>query len=144
MRSSQDPLGGADPLTDKLIGNAYQAVKYVSRYVKEIRYLALNMEHIYRISRSMYQNILQVTTLTALGADYAIDLPEGVTPALIINSSVIVKTTAGDIYGPSVENFSWVITGDQLVVTVPPDAPVGLVGGEIRWLLNWQSPVQIG
>lgn len=144
MRNPQDPFGGADPLTDKLVGNAFKYVKYLSDYVKEIRYVALNMEHIYRASRNLYTNILQVAELTALDADYMIDLPEGVTPSIIINSSVIVVTTDDEVYGASEANFTWVITGGQLVVTVPADAPAALIGGEIRWLLNWQSPVQIG
>ena len=144
MRGSQDPFGGADPLVDKLIGNAYEYVKYVARYVKEIRYVALNMEHIYRVSRNMYHNVLQVATLTSLGSSYEIALPAGVTPLMIINSSVIVKTTDNKIYGASPANFSWVIADGKLTVTVPGDAPAALVGGQIRWLLNWQSPVVIG
>lgn len=144
MRNSQDPFGGVDPLVDKLIGNAFQYVKYVAQYVKEIRYVALNMEHVYRVSRNMYHNYLQVKTLTALGSSYDILLPEGVTPAMVINSTVIVKTTDNKIYGASPANFSWVISGGKLTVTVPGDAPAALVGGEIRWLLNWQSPLVIG
>ena len=30
------------------------------------------------------------------------------------------------------------------VETVPLAAPVDIHGADIRWLLNWQSPVQLG
>jgi hypothetical protein len=45
-RNPHDPFGGADTFVDKMIGNAYEVVKFVARYVKEIRYVALNMEHV--------------------------------------------------------------------------------------------------
>lgn len=143
-RNSHDPFGGADTFVDKMIGNAYEVVKFVARYVKEIRYVAFNMEHIYRVSQNIYENILLTQPINALGTTFEIALPEGVTPSMVINSSVTVQTTAGTIYGPSADTFSWIIEDNKLKVTVPLGAPAGMVGANIRWLLNWQSPVQIG
>lgn len=143
-RNSHDPFGGADTFVDKMIGNAYEVVKFVARYVKEIRYVAFNMEHIYRVSQNIYENILLTQPINALGATFEIALPVGVTPSMVINSSVTVQTVAGIIYGPSADTFSWIIEDGKLKVTVPLGAPAGMVGANIRWLLNWQSPVQIG
>lgn len=143
-RNSHDPFGGADTFVDKMIGNAYEVVKFVARYVKEIRYVAFNMEHIYRVSQNIYENILLTQPINALGTTFEIALPEGVTPSMVINSSVTVQTTAGTIYGPSADTFSWIIENNKLKVTVPLGAPAGMVGADIRWLLNWQSPVQMG
>lgn len=47
MRTPFNPYGGANPLIDKMIGNAYDIVKYVAKYLKEIRYVAENMEYVY-------------------------------------------------------------------------------------------------
>lgn len=143
-RNSHDPFGGADTFVDKMIGNAYEVVKFVARYVNEIRYVAFNMEYIYRVSQNIYENILLTQPINALGATFEINLPEGITPLMVINSSVTVQTTAGTIYGPSADTFSWIIEDGKLRVTVPLGAPAGMVGADIRWLLNWQSPVQIG
>jgi hypothetical protein len=102
----------------------------------------------YRVSQHIYENTYNNTLLTqsinALGATFEIELPEEVTPLMVINSSVTVQTIAGTIYGPSADTFSWIIEDSKLKVTVPVDAPAGMVGADIRWLLNWQSPVQIG
>ncbi len=143
-RNPHDPFGGADTFVDKMIGNAYEVVKFVARHVKEIRYVAFNMEHIYRVSQNIYENILLTKPINALGATFEIDLPEGVIPLMVINSSVTVQTIAGTIYGPSADTFSWIIEDNKLKVTVSLSAPAGMVGANIRWLLNWQSPVQIG
>lgn len=143
-RNPQDALGGADSFVDKMIGNAYEVVKYVARYVKEIRYVAFNMEHVYRVSQNLYENVLLKQSINALGTTFEIPLPTGVTPLMVINSSVTVQTIDGTIYGPADNTFSWIIQDGKLKVTVPVDAPAGMVGADIRWLLNWQSPVQIG
>lgn len=143
-RPAQDPFGGTTPLVDRLIGNAFEVVKYVAQYVKEIRYVAFNMEHVYNVSRNLYEHIFLVQPIIALDSVVEIDLPVDVTPAMIINSSVNVLTAAGAIYGPSATTFTWIITGGKLVVTIPVDAPPAFVGADIRWLINWQSPIVTG
>jgi hypothetical protein len=47
MNNCMNPYGGVNPLIDKMIGNAYDIVKYVARYLKEIRYVAENMATVY-------------------------------------------------------------------------------------------------
>lgn len=143
MRNPLDALAGTNPLVDSLIGNAYEVVKYIAYYVKEIRYVAFNMEHVYAVSQNMYQNQFKVLGITALNATYYIDLPVGLEMSMILNSSVNVLTTDNKLYGPSADTFSWVIANGKLTVTVPAGAPSTFVNGEIRWLLNWQSPVTI-
>lgn len=143
MQNPLNGLAGTNPLVDSLIGNAYEVVKYVAYYVKEIRYVALNMATIYRVSQAMYENQFKVLAITALDATYEIDLPEGVTAGMVIGTSVTVLTAAGEIYGSSDTTFTWTISDGKLVVVVPAGAPGSFVGADIRWLINWQSPVQI-
>lgn len=135
---------GNNSVVDALIGNAYEVVKYVAYYVKEIRYVALNMADVHRVSQGMYENVLLIATIEALDTVVEIDLPEGVTALMLINSSVNVVTPTGDIYGDHSGSFTWFITGGKLQVTIPDDAPGAFVGSSIRWLLNWQSPIQVG
>ena len=142
MQSPFNPKAGNNSVVDALIGNAYEVVKYVAYYVKEIRYVAFNMEHVYRVSQNMYSNVLKTLDITAK-TTYTIDLPEGVTAPMIIGTSVHILTADGEIYGASEQNFSWVITGGQLSVTIPGTAPDALVGGQLSWLINWQSPVVV-
>lgn len=143
MRNPLDGKGGADSLVDTLIGNAYEVVAYVAYYVKEIRYVAFNMEHVFRVSKNMYEHQLKEIEITALDTVYEIDLPTGLTVDMILNSSVNVITTDSKVYGPSADTFTWLITGGKLTVTVPPGAPGTFVGGTLRWLINWQSPVVV-
>lgn len=144
MQNPFNPEAGTNPLVDKLIGNAYDVVKYVAHYVKEIRYVALNMADVHRVSQGMYENVLLIATIEALDTVVEIDLPEGVTALMLINSSVNVVTPTGDIYGDHSGSFTWFITGGKLQVTIPEGAPSDFIGSSIRWLLNWQSPIQVG
>lgn len=143
MQNPFNPKAGNNSVVDALIGNAYEVVKYVAYYVKEIQYVAYNMEHVYRVSQNMYQNVFKTLPITAVDTTYEIDLPEGVTAPMIIGTSVTVLTADGVIYGPSESTFTWTITGGKLTVVVPPDAPEAMVGADIRWLINWQSPVVV-
>lgn len=91
----------------------------------------------------MYENIFLVAPITALGVHIEIPLPTGISPAMIINSSVTVLTLNGEIYPAGPNKFTWVISNKKLKVSVPFTAPASFVGSNIRWLLNWQSPVQV-
>lgn len=138
-----NPRTGTNPLIDSLIGNAYEVVKYVAYYVKEIRYVAHNMEHVFRVSEKLYQNVLQVETILTLDSEITIALPEGVTTEMVIGNSVLVKATDGSIHGPG-DAFTWTLDDTELTVAISGDAPTTFVGAQIRWLLNWQSPIQVG
>ena len=143
IRPSQDPYSGIDPYVDKLIGNAYEVVKYVARYVKTIRYVAFNMEHIHRVSNALFETIVIKKAILSLGTTIEINLPVGLSAGMIINTTVTAQTIDGEVYPASPSTFSWKISNGKLVVEVSPMAPVALVNAELRWLLNWQSPVQI-
>ena len=138
-----NPKAGNDSVVDALIGSAYEVVKYVAYYVKEIRYVAFNMEHVYAVSQNMYKNAFKVQTMTNRGQDYTFTLPEGVTAGMILNIAPTVLTSAGAIYGPSPANFSWVLGDGVIIVNIPGDAPEAFVGASLRCLINWQSPVVV-
>lgn len=140
MRTEQDSCGGLVPVTDKLIGNAFDVVKYVSCFIKEIRYVAYNMEHIFNVSQDLRSNIRLKTSINALGGVFEIPLPDGVSGGAVLASNVIVTTPDNEVYGPSENTFTWVITGGNLRVTVSSEAPVAFVGSEIRWMLTWTAP----
>lgn len=143
-QNPMNPVAGTNPFIDKLIGNAYDVIKYVAYYVKEIQYVALNMADVNRVSQHMYENVLLEADVIEVDSTIEIDMPEGVTAAMVLNSSVIVVTELGDIHGPEVDKFSWVISDGTLTVTISANAPGTFVGATLRWLLNWQSPIQVG
>jgi hypothetical protein len=138
-RPAQDPYGGLSPYIDKLIGNSYETVKYVARYLKEIRYVAYNMSHIYNVSVKVVDNLLLSAEVTSLGSNHEIPLPVGITQAKIQGSTVSIVDTVGNIYGPGESLFSWIISNEKLIVSVSANAPPSFVGGKINWLINWQS-----
>lgn len=89
MRTVHDPYGGVNPLIDKMIGNAYDIVKYVARYLKEIRYLAENMSTVYQAVHG------DKITLEGTGdgsSSLSIPLPDDLDPNSIINATAV----AGD------------------------------------------------
>lgn len=144
MRTEQDCKGGNASIVDRMIGNSYDVVKYVARYLKEIRYVAFNMEHIYRISQELRSNIKLKETITALDTTYTIPLPSKVSPQKVLASHVLVTTIDGEIYPEASNTFSWVIKNGLLHVKVSDVAPQSFLGSEIRWFLTWESSASAG
>ena len=144
MQNPFSPKAGNNSAVDALIGNAYEVVKYVAYYVKEIQYVALNMVDVHRVAQGMYEHVFLTAPIVALDSTVTITLPEDLTTAMILNCSVTVLTADDEIYGVSPDNFSWVISGGAVVVTIPVGAPASFAGATARCLINWQSPVVVG
>ena len=114
MRNAMNPYGGTGPLIDKMIGNAYDIVKYVAKYLKEIRYLAENMQYVYaaangnRVVFSLEGNGTTSLTIPVplKGQDY--DSMAAV--------SVIAVGASGAIYTPGSGTFNYGLTAAYNVV----------------------------
>ena len=113
MRPVNNPYGGVNPLIDKMIGNAYDIVKYVARYLKEIRYVAENMEHVF-IAANGNRVIL---TGTASGASLNIPLPNGLVVA-DIQSITVQALDGGALFLPGSSTFSFGVFGGQVAITI--------------------------
>lgn len=102
MRQVHDPYGGVNPLIDKMIGNAYDIVKYVARYLKEIRYVAENMEHVYNAAH----NKKVVVEEQAQGNNLYIPLPSGVSMDNLENVEVIALD-GSQVFFPASNTFNY-------------------------------------
>lgn len=135
---------GNNSVVDALIGNAYEVVKYVAYYVKEIQYVALNMADVHRVSQNLYEHVLLEDDILSLGSEIEFELPNGVTAAMLLNINCIVITSAGSVYGVGADTISWLLEDGVITVSVSGDAPDSFVGAKLRCLINWQSPVTVG
>ena len=117
MRTVNNPYGGVNPLIDKMIGNAYDIVKYVARYLKEIRYVAENMENVY-IAANGNRVLLQADAVGDL--DLAITIPDTLDLATAQSVTAMAYTTDGDIYLPGADTFNFGISGDTVTISISP------------------------
>lgn len=113
MRQVHDPYGGVNPLIDKMIGNAYDIVKYVARYLKEIRYVAENMEHVYNAAH----NKKVVVEEQAYGNNLYIPLPSGVSMDNLENIEVIALD-GSQVFFPASNTFNYGVNYDEVVISI--------------------------
>lgn len=99
MRTPFQPYGGVSPIIDKMIGNAYDVVKYVARYLKEIRYVAENMETIYEVAHLAggQKDFIEVI---ANGSDiFTVSFPEGRSVSEIRELTAVAIASDGRVSG---------------------------------------------
>lgn len=113
MRTPHNPYGGVNPLIDKMIGNAYDVVKYVASHLKAIRYVAENMEtihdavHGYRFGVEGY----------ASGPTLVLNLPSDL-DTYTIQGLYVVAHEGGMVYTPGADTFNAGIDGTQLIISI--------------------------
>ena len=114
IRPTNDPYGGVNPLIDKMIGNAYDIVKYVAANLKTIRYVAENMETVFQAAQNMQQGGggLGLNTVvlenTANGSPHLM-IPSEPIIGEIYGVVVHAKQSDSDWVPASPETFSYVV-----------------------------------
>ena len=111
MRNSMNPYGGVNPLIDKMIGNAYDIVKYVAKYLREIRYVAENMEYVYTAANGNRTILTQLAD--GSGDPIIIALPDGLTVGQIesINVTALYDNV---ITMPAPDTFEFNVSGGNI------------------------------
>lgn len=138
MRTPFNPYGGVNPLIDKMIGNAYDIVKYVARYLKEIRYVAENMEHVYDAVHG-YRHHVEAwsqgyTTLT-------FQMPNSVSIESV-TSIESVAINGGSVYLPGPDTYNLGVDYGTIVISINPNAPSNLRYALFRVTFNTLLPSQ--
>lgn len=114
MRPINDPYGGVNPLIDKMIGNAYSIVKYVALNLKEICYLAENMQLIHDVAHGYRFEIegdpAGATTLT-------IPLPDGMNITSIRGVEVVAHYL-DQIYVAGADTFNYEIASGAVQISI--------------------------
>lgn len=112
MRNSMNPYGGVNPLIDKMIGNAYDIVKYVAKYLREIRYVAENMEYVYTAANGNRTILTQLAD--GSGDPITIALPDGLTVGQIESINVTALYDDGVITMPAPDTFEFNVSGGNI------------------------------
>jgi hypothetical protein len=116
MNNCMNPYGGVNPLIDKMIGNAYDIVKYVARYLKDIRYVAENMATVYAAvngTRTMLTAVadgLSSTLTVAMPVDF------DYTTLRTVNVMAIYEGSTVTFPGP--DTFEYVIANDVMTINL--------------------------
>jgi len=119
MLNSFNPYGGVNPLIDKVIGNAYEIVKYVARYLREIRYVAENMQYVFAAANGNAHR----AKATANSASLSIPLPATVDLALLQAVTVMANVGGGTYYFPGKDTFNFGISGGNVVISIGAVVP---------------------
>jgi len=53
MRTVHDPYGTPAVLVDRMLGNAYEVVRFVAKNVEFVKHVSAHMEQIYRVDASL-------------------------------------------------------------------------------------------
>lgn len=137
MRPVNHPYGGVNPLIDKMIGNAYDIVKYVAKYLREIRYVAENMEIVYDVAHG-YRTLI---VGTPEGNDtLVLGIPQDIDPHSV-NGIDVVAHVNGNVYVASTITFNYGILGDEVVISIESDMN-DLMYAEYRVTLSTLPPSQ--
>lgn len=139
IRCSTDPYGGVNPLIDKMIGNSYQTVKFVSGYCKEIRYVAEKMEDIYLVAKNMAtvkENAVVKGTSGIAGSDTILPFPDQVDITKIVSTQVMIRSVLdGALYDSSHGYFTSRVASDGLHLLLSNTAPLSVQNSEIVWFI---------
>lgn len=120
MRNAMNPYGGVNPLIDKMIGNAYDIVKYVAKYLKEIRYVAENMQYVYAAANGNKVTFsgagdgttsLSVAIPLSIMDNYNDDVFDNVFAV-----GVMAVTSSGMVYFPGADTYNFGLDPSGLVV----------------------------
>lgn len=113
MRTPHNPYGGVNPLIDKMIGNAYDVVKYVASHLKAIRYVAENMGQIYDAVHGYRFGVEGY----ADGPLLVLNLPSNF-DTYNIQGLYVVAHEGGMVYTPGPDTFNAGIDGTQLLISI--------------------------
>lgn len=114
MITPNNPYGGVNPLIDKMIGNAYDVVKYVASHLKAIRYVAENMEKIHQVVHG-YRHVYEVPGDG--GSSLVFNIPSELNASTIQGISMIAID--GDwVYAPGPDTFEFGLGNTEIVVTI--------------------------
>lgn len=130
MNNTLNPYGGVNPLIDKMIGNAYDIVKYVAKYLREIRYVAENMKYVFTAANGNRTVLRQ--TGDGIASTLWIDLPVDFDMATVDSVNVAAFYSSGTVVTfPAPDTFGFSISAGQVVIQLFSVAPQ-VVSAEYR------------
>lgn len=118
-------------LVDKMIGSAYDVVKYVACHMRYIEYVAKNMRDIYDVATEGRRSKLIKGTLGALGSTTTINL----TPLVqdqIQSMHLNLIGADGTLYEPNGLDLIATITAGVLTIVLDPDAPAVYANAKVN------------
>ena len=119
MNNSMNPYGGVNPLIDKMIGNAYDIVKYVAKYLREIRYVAENMEYVYTAANGNARRL----NATAAGNTLLVPIPVDLDMTLLQAVTVMAVVNDTTYYFPAPDTFAFNVVTGNVAITIYNDVP---------------------
>ncbi|QEP29882.1 hypothetical protein HYP99_gp084 [Sinorhizobium phage ort11] len=111
---------------DQLLGSAYTIVKSVADNLKYILHVSTYMNQIVELAE--FRQELVSGELGALGSTTLIELPTLESGESVVNVSVNLMKTTGELYNEESSPCAVVVTGGNVSVTLDADADASFVG----------------
>lgn len=138
-RNINDPYGGETGLVDRMIGTAYDVVKFVACRIDHVIKVSRHMDSVINISNEVRNNRVVRSVVPAQGATVEVPVPVDILNEAILGFDLMVKTAAGNMYPLGSATFVGVIKNRQLEFTTSAGAPTGFVGSEIIWTIFYKG-----
>ena len=139
MRCENDPRGGRNPIIDKIVGNGYTIIKFVAQYMREIVYVADNMEAIYITANGGVKRQTTLTTTIVDGTPQITVTPH-VVKEHIENISVQIKQ-GNSIYFPDPSLYTFKLENETLIVTLNASQTAFFRDGLVVAIITTNTPV---
>ena len=133
MRAFNDPMGGTDPLIDKMIGNAYDTVALVAKNIALIQFLGENMDELTLIAKGLKTTIYVETVAGQIGELVSTVLPASIKVADIKSFTVMLRDSTGSLFAGDSGLFNARIEDGAAKVVLMPSAPPSLIGSTVVW-----------
>lgn len=141
-QSVHNPYGSRTALVDKMIGSAYDIVKFVAYRLDIISYVATHMDEITTLVRNLRKEhiILRPVILDSYNK-MTVLLPDDLQVSQITSYSCMVQTVLDDLYGIESGAFTSRIVNGALELTVDPAAITALgtsfADATLKWVITY-------
>lgn len=136
MAGTNNPFGAPDAMVDRMIGTAYEKVKFVAHHLPLIITVADALKGTSGTEPMLrHRSYMRTGKLGDIGSINRFALPPEVQPDTIL--SVTARVQIGETnYSFNDERFFYVTVEDgQLVLTLRNDAPVEFANASVRWFV---------
>lgn len=138
-RSSHNPYGSNALLVDKLIGTAYDTVKYVAMHLRLIQYVSDNMDKIYEVGANLKSERVVESPITFYEGEFHITIPTEINETAVTSFETLIRTSDRGLYNTDSGLFTTHIEHRTLVLKVNADSEDLFSGGTLIWTIRYKD-----
>lgn len=139
FRNCHDPYGSPSILVDKMIGTAYEIVKYVAERMPALQSISDNMEDLTLIATNARKEVDLVGVASGLGITVNVAMPAGVADTDVRWVNAVIYGSDGVTYPASSTTFTVRVQSGAVRIALSPSGPAGMVNAPIAITLAYRD-----